>query len=193
MNVSERIYEMAAGHADTPAADGTPARRWSWFAALYDDPRWGLGATIPDFTAVGATVGKLCRATVAGDPDSLKVRWDILGRLAAIKGAACPVAEHHAWTAVTNSCIDAHDFLDDLGFGGVEVATSAFTAIVAGHADADAEKFIAQAVDAWAACRLAPEPSFGIEPLPHIDDFSRDRSPLASPAQHAHLPLGVAS
>jgi hypothetical protein len=196
MTITERIYQMAAGHLETPAIDGTPARRWAWFAELYDHPQWGLGATIPGFHDAGATIGKLCRDTVTGTPDSLKVRWDVLSRLAAIKGAMCPTAEHHAWTAVTNSAIDAHDFLDDLDFGGIEVVSSAFTAIVAAHAGEDAEQIIAKSLEAWAAFQRAPDPILEVRPLPHIGDFvgTVDNLPQRPNSElRAHLPLGVAS
>lgn len=157
-HVSDLVYLMATAQVETPAIDGCDASRWAWFADLYDHPQWGLAATIPNFTEVGGTVGGLCRATGAGERETVEVRWDALSRLAAIRRTGCPTAEHHAWTAVINSGLDAHDLLDDIEYGGTETVTSAFSAIIAAHSDVDAEKFIAQAAAAWESYRTAPQP-----------------------------------
>lgn len=161
--MSDLVYQMATAQVEAPAIDGSAANRWSWFADLYDHPQWGLTATIPDFNEAGRTIGRLCRATVTGDHNALGIRWNALSRLAAIKDTVCPTAEHHAWTAVINSGIDAHDFVNDIDFGGTETVTSAFSAIIAAHSDTDAENFIEQAIAAWETYRNAHDPV--LEPL----------------------------
>lgn len=188
--ISERVYQMATGEVEAPALDGSAANRWFWFADLYDHPQWGLAATIPDFNEAGSTVGRLCRATVTGDHNALGVRWDVLSRLAAIKDTVCPTAEHHAWTAVINSGIDAHDFFDDIDFGGTETVTSAFSAIIAAHSATDAKKFIEQAIAAWETYRNAPDPV--LEPLA-IAIAGRCADASNEPSAFIRAELGVAS
>ncbi|OYD61326.1 hypothetical protein [Rhodococcus sp. OK302] len=147
-HVSDLVYQMATPQVESPAIGGCDANCWAWFADLYDHPQWGLAATIPNFTEVGGTVGRLCRVTNTCERETLEVRWDALSRLAAIRRTVCPTAEHHAWTAVINSGLDAHDLLDDIEYDGTETVTSAFSAIIAAHSDVDAEKFMAQAAEA---------------------------------------------
>ncbi|MDV6270961.1 hypothetical protein [Rhodococcus globerulus] len=156
--ISDLVYQMATAQMETPALDGSDAGRWAWFADLYDNPQWGLAATIPNFNEAGGSVGRLCRATTTCERESLMIRWEALSRLAAIKRTESATAEHHAWTAVINSGVDVHDLLDDIEYGGTETVTSAFSAIISAHSDVNAEKFIAQATNAWESYRTATQP-----------------------------------
>ncbi|MFD9664364.1 hypothetical protein ACFWAY_22500 [Rhodococcus sp. NPDC059968] len=156
----DQVYLMANGHAMTPATEGPAEIRWNWFADLYANPRWGL-VTIPGFTPAAAhAVAGLCRATALGPTtDATKVavraltaRWQTIDRLAAIKGGrARSEAADYAWAAVSDSAIDAYDYLAGIEFSGAETVSCAFWAQLATQPSEVAEARINAAIDAWEA------------------------------------------
>lgn len=161
-SLADRVYLMASGQAETPAAEGLAEIRWDWFADLYADPRWGL-ITIPGFgTAAAHAVAGLCRATalgptadvveVTGRVSSLTARWHAIDRLATVKGGrARSEAANYAWAAVSDSAVDAYDYLAGIEFSGAETVSCAFWAqLVIQPADV-AEVRINAAIDAWEA------------------------------------------
>ncbi|MGV9869473.1 hypothetical protein [Rhodococcus koreensis] len=156
----DRVYLMASGQTMTPATEGPAEIRWNWFADLYANPRWGLG-TISGFTASAAhTVAELCRTTsidpaadadvIADQISALKARWQAIDRLATIKGGrARTEGADYAWAAVSDSAIDAYDYLAGIEFSGAETVSCAFWAQLATQPSDVAEARINAAIDAW--------------------------------------------
>ena len=161
-SLADRVYLMASGQRETPAAEGPAEIRWNWFADLYANPRWGL-VTIPGFTTAAAhAISGLCRATTL-DPtadvveitdrvSSLTARWNAIDRLATIKGGrARSEAADYAWAAVSDSAVDAYDYLAGIDFSGAETVSCAFWAQIATQPADVAEVRINAAIDAWEA------------------------------------------
>ncbi|MFE5706527.1 hypothetical protein [Rhodococcus koreensis] len=106
---------------------------------------------------------ELCRATsidssadadrIADQVSALKARWQVIDRLAAIKGGRTrSEAADYAWAAVSDSAIDAYDYLAGIEFSGAETVSCAFWAQLATQPSDVAEARINAAIDAWEAC-----------------------------------------
>ena len=156
----DQVYLMASGQTMTPATEGPAEIRWNWFADLYAHPRWGL-VTIPGFpTAAAHAVAGLCQATALGSTadaaelavSALTARWQTIDRLVTLKGGrARSEAADYVWAAVSDSAIDAYDYLAGIEFSGAETVSCAFWAQLATQPADVAEARINAAIDAWEA------------------------------------------
>lgn len=141
---------LSQGIVEAPASDCNPAAdRWAWFADLYADQTWGLVTAVPEFPRIAADQAAMaCRAT--STRTATIEQWSALET---VSSAGLATAHTHslkmAWTALTDTCIDARDHLMGNGFGGLEAILGALEALLHQHPETIAATFISDACAAW--------------------------------------------
>ncbi|RZL21812.1 MAG: hypothetical protein EOP31_26365 [Rhodococcus sp. (in: high G+C Gram-positive bacteria)] len=145
-----QLDALARGIVEAPASDCHPAAdRWTWFADLYADQTWGLVTAVPEFPRIAADQAAMaCRATAM--QSATAEQWSALETLSA---AGLATANTHslkmAWTALTDTCIDARDHLAGNDFGGLEAILCVIEAVLCRHQESITAIFISDAYAAW--------------------------------------------